>query len=96
MQICGCNDTSNPACFTTGSSPGLAAGTAGPDNGWSLSGYSDPDLVQIPVEGSPDYNTFFGVGGTCQSSWLRLQNDPSYSQDTTVWEMPFIKPRLVK
>ncbi|MEP6776763.1 MAG: hypothetical protein ABJA50_14305, partial [Chloroflexota bacterium] len=65
-------------------------------NGWYCSGCAAPEKVSIPVEGSANYTSFFGPAGQCNTSWLRLQADPSYSQDTTVWEMPFSRPRLIK
>jgi len=86
-----CQPTSSDSCFSN-----VADGYVGPNNGWNNSGYPDPEPVQIPLEGSSGYTDFFGPNGECPTSWLRLQSDPSFTQDTTVWEMPFVKPRLVK
>jgi Flp pilus assembly protein TadG len=105
MQLClnqgggnyvSCPDTLSNGCFgnpTTGS----WIGYMGPDNGWYCSpNCPSPEKVHIPIEGTADYTRFFGPNGECASSWLRLQSNPSYSQDTTVWEMPFARPRLIK
>ena len=91
MQICGCDDLLDPTCWGD-----IGVGYVGPNNGWSSGTNPDPEEVQIPVEGSANYNLFFGSSGQCPTSWLRIENNPSYSEDTTVWEMPFIRPRLIK
>lgn len=74
----------------------MGVGYTGPNDGWASGTNPDPEPVQIPAEGTDLYNTLFGSDGHCATSWLRLESDPSYSQDTTVWEMPFIRPRLIK
>lgn len=90
MQICGQTDTTKDSTFANLNQDGFN----GRNNMWydpgNTSGY---DKIVIP-----DVNSqFFKNGGTsCQTSWLRLYRDPSYSQDTTVWEMPFLRPRLIK
>ena len=86
-----CSDLLNNNCYGN-----VGVGYVGPDNGWYCSGCPAPEKVSIPVEGSANYTSFFGPAGQCSTSWLRLQADPSYSQDTTVWEMPFSRPRLIK
>ena len=86
-----CANTLSDSCFDN-----VATGYVGPNDDWNCSGCPDPEPVPIPIEGSSAYTDFFGPNGECPTSWLRLQSDPSYSQDTTVWEMPFIRPRLVK
>jgi Flp pilus assembly protein TadG len=91
MQICGCSNRNDPNCWTN-----IQQGYVGPNNGWSDTGRPDPEEVQIPIEGTSAYNTIFGVNGSCDSSWLRIQSNPSYSNDTTVWEMPFLRPRLIR
>ncbi|HEY0072121.1 MAG TPA: hypothetical protein VGE04_19335 [Chloroflexia bacterium] len=30
------------------------------------------------------------------TSWLRIESYPSGSQDTSVWELPYKRPRLTK
>ncbi len=74
----------------------IAYGYVGPNDGWYCPGCENPETVPIPQEGTTLYNTIFGTGGSCASSWLRIKSNPSYSQDTTVWEMPFLRPRLLK
>ncbi len=91
MQLCGCSDLSNDACWVD-----IAQGAVGPDNGWRYNTNPDPEPVRIPAEGTAQYNLFFGVGGTCDTSWLRLYRHRSASQDTTVWELPFFRPRIVR
>jgi hypothetical protein len=100
MQICGCSDLNNPSCWSTipdASSPtSYSIGWLSGTNAWSDGTHRDIDQVRIPASGTAAYNSFFGNGGTCSSSWFRIQSNPSYSQDTTVWEMPYAKPRLVR
>ena len=91
MQIGGCNDLLDPNCWHD-----IANGYVGPNDGWACDTCPDPEPVQIPIEGSSDYNLLFGASGQYATSWLRIKTNPSYSQDTTVWEMPFIRPRLIK
>lgn len=56
------------------------------------------EYVYIPKEGTTAYNTFFGDGSSCSSdtSWLRIESYPSGSQDTSVWQLPYKRPRLIK
>jgi hypothetical protein len=93
-----CADLLNDNCYgnTTNGIGNAGTGYVGPGNDWYCSGCPAPEKVSIPVEGSAKYNAFFGPQGQCSTSWLRLKSDPSYSQDTTVWEMPFSRPRLIK
>lgn len=86
-----CSDLLNNNCYGN-----IGTGAMGPNNGWYCGGCPAPEKVNIPVEGSTAYRNFFGPNNECASSWFRLQSDPSYSQDTTVWEMPFARPRLIK
>jgi Flp pilus assembly protein TadG len=86
-----CADVTSDSCFGN-----VGTGYVGPDNTWYCPGCPAPEKVSIPVEGSSNYTSFFGPQGQCSTSWLRLQSDPSGSQDTTVWEMPFSRPRLIK
>jgi hypothetical protein len=94
-----CADTSSDSCFgdpTINGIPYAGIGYVGPDNTWYCSGCPSPEKVSIPVAGSANYAAFFGPQGQCSTSWLRLKSNPSGSQDTTVWEMPFSRPRLIK
>lgn len=92
-----CSNLLNPSCFGN-----LNAGMdayRGPNDGWWCDACPQPEKVSIPMEGTTLYNTFFGPGGTlgsCSTSWLRLESNLSYSNDTTVWEMPYKRPRLIK
>jgi hypothetical protein len=85
MQVCGCNDRSDPSCWTD-----VATGYVGPNNGWTAPGYSDPDPVEVPEEGTSQYNVIFGSNGQCASTTLRIRNNPSFSFDTTTWEVVHI------
>ncbi len=92
MQLCGCNNLSSDSCWAD-----IGQGWVGPDNGWVNAGYADPERIQIPAEDTSQFRQFFGSGSnTCDSSWMRLRRHPSYSQDTTVWELPFFRPRLIR
>jgi hypothetical protein len=91
MQICGCTDLNDPDCWSD-----IAVGYVGPNNGWVQSPNPDPELVPIPVEGTAEYTLFFGNAGQCDTSWMRIEANPSYSNDTTVWEIPFMRPRLIR
>jgi hypothetical protein len=91
MQVCGCTDLNNPSCWSN-----IGVGYVGADNSWTDGTHPDPEPVYIPVEGSAQYNLFFGNSGQCPTSWLRIQSNPSYTGDTTVWEMPYIRPRIIK
>ena len=106
MQKCGCVDTLDNNCFAHIPGPqgtqswGFASNNDTWTNSWPAGrGQPDPEKVIIPVEGSAAYNLFFvnsSTGALCSTSWLRIESYPSYSNDTSVWEMPFLRPRLVK
>lgn len=85
-----CTPLDDPNCWQN-----VATGYLGPSDDWTAGG-PDPELVRIPSELDPEYQTFFGPAGQCSSSWLRIETNPSYTQDSTVWEIPFIRPRIVK
>jgi hypothetical protein len=92
MQICGCTNTNSDACWQN-----VGTGHIGDNNRWTYGTAPDPELVEIPSEDDADFSTFFGSGtNTCQSSLLRMQSYPSFSEDTSVWEIPFIRPRLIR
>lgn len=108
MQKCGCTDLNDPNCWmaipSTDSPTGYAIGWHSKTNAWSDGTNPDPERVPLPADGSDAYKWFFGPtrpdGVACpagwDSSWLRIESNPSYTQDTTVWEMPFVRPRLIK
>ncbi len=94
MQKCivGCNPNStDPNCWQN-----LSVGYVSGNNAWTDGVHPDKENVTIPPEGSAEYNLLFGNSGECPTSWLRIQSIPSYTGDTTVWEMPYIRPRLIK
>lgn len=100
MQVCGCANLNDPNCWadipSTSSPTGYAIGWHSKTNSWSDGTHPDPEHIQIPAEGTAAYEQFFGASGQCDTSWFRIESNPSYSQDTTVWEMPFVRPRLIK
>jgi hypothetical protein len=98
MQVCGCANLADPTCWTN-----IGVGYVGDNDAWLAppdashpGGYPDPEPVNIPLEGTALYTTLFGSSGQCPTSWMRIASNPSYSGDTTVWEMPYIRPRLIK
>jgi hypothetical protein len=97
MQRCGCTDLLNDACWQD-----VGQGWIGNNNSWhdgsypNPGTYPDPELVQIPFEDTTEYYTFFGTSGQCETSWMRMKRYPSYSGDTTVWELPYIQPRIIR
>lgn len=104
MQKCGATDLNDNNSWAdipnpvTGNSRtwGLTSGSDTWTDVWP--GTTPREYVYIPQEGTTAYQTFFGNGTSCSTttSWLRIQNYKSYSQDTTVWELPFKRPRLIK
>lgn len=98
MQKCGCTDLSNDNCWADLTDPNgnPAIGHPSDNDTWFYGSYPDTERVQIPFEGTTAYSTFFGNSGQCSTSWLRIYRYPSYSQDTTVWELPFLRPRLIR
>lgn len=91
MQLCGCTDTANDACFTD-----VGTGWVGGNDTWTDGNPNhELELVTIPSETSAYFRNP-STGQQCESSWLRMYRYPSYAQDTTVWEMPFLRPRLIR
>ncbi|MGA7732521.1 MAG: pilus assembly protein TadG-related protein [Chloroflexia bacterium] len=86
-----CSSLLNPNCFGD-----IGDAYRGPNNRWWCPACPQPEQVQIPIEGTQAYTNFFGPNSECESSWLRLEQNLSYSNDTTVWEMPYRRPRLIK
>jgi hypothetical protein len=91
MQKCGCDDLLDNDCWEN-----IGVGYVGANDAWTDGVHPDREPVQIPLEGTDQYNTFFGVNGSCPTSWMRIQSNPSYSNDTTVWQMPYNRPRLIR
>lgn len=90
MLKCGADSSLDSSWETVGT------GYVGPDNDWYCSTCPNPETVQIPLETTSQYTDLFGANGECESSLLRIHSNPSYSQDTTVWQMPYLRPRLIK
>jgi Flp pilus assembly protein TadG len=86
-----CSDLLDPDCFGD-----IGDAYRGPNNRWWCPACPQPEQVQIPIEGTQAYINFFGPNSECATSWLRLEQNLSYSNDTTVWEMPYRRPRLIK
>lgn len=95
MQICGTTLTDGGSFGDDSAFVDVGQGWVGGNDLWTDGTHPDPEPVSIPA----DTSQFFvnpNTGSKCQSSWLRMYRYPSYSQDTTVWEMPYIRPRLIK
>jgi hypothetical protein len=90
MQICGCTDLNDPDCWSD-----IAPGFVGPNDGWVVDPNPDPEPVAIPIEGTAQYELFFGSAGQCPTSHLRIEQNPSYSNDTTTWEVPLFDKRML-
>jgi hypothetical protein len=86
-----CSSLLSPDCFGD-----IGDAYRGPNNGWWCPACPQPEYVEIPTEGTQAYIDFFGPNSECKTSWLRLEQNLSYSNDTTVWEMPYRRPRLIK
>ena len=76
-----CSDLLNPGCFGD-----VADAYRGPNDEWYCSACPNPELVPIPERRTMEYQQFFGPNGECSTSWLRLKQNLSYSNDTTAWE----------
>lgn len=90
MLMCNADSSLDSSWETVGT------GYLGPNDDWYCSGCANPETVQIPLEGTSQYSDLFGASGECESSLLRIHSNPSYSQDSTVWQMPYLRPRLIK
>ena len=104
MQICGCTDLNNPACWSN-----IAQGAVGPNNDWACpsaqgdSGCPPASLLWIPSRSNisdtrapPSTTSSSEVQASALHRGSASRQNPSYSGDTTVWEMPYIRPRLIK
>jgi Flp pilus assembly protein TadG len=104
MQKCGATDLSASSSWADVPNPvtgnSRTWGSASFNDTWSRVWPGDVpnEYVYIPQEGTSAYQTFFGDGSSCSSdtSWLRIESYPSGSQDTSVWELPYKRPRLIK
>jgi len=62
---------------------------------WSSSpGFAGGDKIQIPARGTTLYNKIFPSG--VKTAWLKAQYDEAIAQDSSVWELLYIRPRLLK
>jgi len=52
------------------------------------------DAILIPARGTADYDRFFDSGH--RSAWLKALYRANIAQDTSVWELLYIRPRLVR
>jgi hypothetical protein len=82
MQKCGCSDPLNDKCWQT-----VGTGYVGGNDLWTDGVHPDPEIIEIPSPGSRAYASIFGGPVQCATSWLRIKRNPSYSQDTTTWEV---------
>ncbi len=56
--------------------------------------YSGGDRIQIPARGTSLYNQIFPPG--VKTAWLKARYDEAIAQDSSVWELLYIRPRLLK
>jgi hypothetical protein len=85
MQKCGFNDTADDNSFTQ-----VGQGWIGDNDSWTDGNPAhELESVVIPAK---DHAVFYnpGTGDSCPSSWLRIRRYQSYSNDTTVWEVPYV------
>jgi hypothetical protein len=91
MQKCGFSDTTDDNSFTQ-----VGQGWIGDNDMWYDGNPAhEKENVTIPAENHVAFHNY-SSGESCTSSWLRIRRYQSYSNDTTVWEMPYIRPRLIK
>jgi Flp pilus assembly protein TadG len=91
MQKCGFDDTTDDNSFTQ-----VGQGWIGDNDMWYDGNPAhEKENVTIPAENHVAFHNY-STGQSCTSSWLRIRRYQSYSNDTTVWEMPYIRPRLIK
>lgn len=67
----------------------VATGQVSGNNTWGQT-----DSVLIPERGTPAYSQVFPPG--TESAWLRLRYPPTIAQDTSVWELIYVRPRLIR
>ncbi len=81
-----CLETITGTCLSVGS------GTLSANDSWGAT-----DTVQIPAKGTPEYASVFGVGPTARNSaWLKADYTVTFAQDTSVWELIYVRPRLLQ
>lgn len=86
-----CADLNDPNCFGD-----VGNAYRGPNDEWYCVGCPNPELASIPAPGTTGYTQFFGPTGECSTSWLRLKENLSYSNDTTVWEAILVEPTATR
>jgi len=72
----------------------VATGKLSGSGRWYCSDTNRADVISIPAKGTPLYETVFG--GDRKSAWLKGQYPMTIRQDTSVWELLYIRPRLLK
>jgi hypothetical protein len=89
MQKCGFNDTTNDDSFTQ-----VSQGWVGGNDSWT-DGVPAHELESVVIP-AKDHPVFYNstTGESCPSSWLRIRRYQSYSNDTTVWEVPYINYQM--
>lgn len=79
---------------TLGTNRLLATGKLSGSGRWYSTMTGAADVIQIPARGTPLYETIFGGGR--KSAWLKGQYPLTIRQDTSVWELLYIRPRLLR
>lgn len=78
----------------SGNDVNVANGELSGNGTWFASDKTGPDAIQIPVRGTALYNQIFPAGTT--STWLKGQYNTVIPQDSSVWELLYIRPRLLR
>ena len=72
----------------------VATGKLSGSGVWYSSSTNAPDVIHIPERGTAAYNSVFGGGR--QSAWLKADYPSTIQQDSSVWELLYIRPRLLQ
>jgi hypothetical protein len=77
-----------------GNDVNIANGKLSGSGTWFSSDKTSPDAIQIPARGTALYNQIFPAGVT--STWLKARYNTVIPQDSSVWELLYIRPRLLR
>lgn len=78
----------------SGNDVNIANGELSGNGTWFASDRSGPDAVQIPARGTALFDQIFPAGVT--STWLKAKYNTVIPQDSSVWELLYIRPRLLR
>lgn len=72
----------------------IATGALSGNDSWYPTSSGAADLVQLPDKSSAIYSQVYPAGRN--SAWLKAQYPLTIGQDTSVWELIYIRPRLIQ